>query len=246
MVPHYERALIVGSGSGLSASLARLFAGLGMRVGLAARNVDKLADLAAETGAAVHACDASRPGEVEALFAAVDERLGPVWALVNNAGIVDRQSRLVDLTAARIERLLRVNTVSAFLCAREAVRRMSTATGGAGGAGSTAGAGGYARAITKAYGLEVVASATAHGGAGASSGHGKAKTKTTGTSGSFTASADASLAAGQLIKTGSASAAGAVNGGQKAKAKVVIGGSALLSGNAEKLDIAADDRPSTE
>src|SRR4051794_27748590 len=77
------------------------------------------------------AADVSVEAEVEALFGAVDERLGPVWALVNNAGIVDRQSRLVDLTAARIERILRANTLSAFLCAREAVRRMSTATGGA-------------------------------------------------------------------------------------------------------------------
>ncbi|MBE7246670.1 MAG: SDR family NAD(P)-dependent oxidoreductase, partial [Actinomycetospora chiangmaiensis] len=69
MIPTYSRALIVGAGSGLSASLARVLAADGMAVGLAARNVDKLAALAAETGAAVHACDASQPAEVEALFA---------------------------------------------------------------------------------------------------------------------------------------------------------------------------------
>ena len=72
MTPTYSRALIVGAGSGLSASLARLLAADGLRIGLAARNVDKLAGLAAETGAAVHACDASRPGEVEALFARLE------------------------------------------------------------------------------------------------------------------------------------------------------------------------------
>jgi NAD(P)-dependent dehydrogenase (short-subunit alcohol dehydrogenase family) len=77
--------------------------------------------------------DVSVEADVERLFGEVDERLGPIRALVNNAGIVDRQTRVVDLTAARIERMLRSNTLSAFLCAREAVRRMSTAGGGAGG-----------------------------------------------------------------------------------------------------------------
>ena len=76
MIPTYSRALIVGAGSGLSASLARLLAADGLKIGLAARNVDKLAALAAETGAAVHACDASRPGEVEALFARLEPALG--------------------------------------------------------------------------------------------------------------------------------------------------------------------------
>src|SRR4029077_4491865 len=60
--------------------------------------------------------------------------LGPIAALVNNAGILERQSRVDEIDAARLERLLATNVKGAFLCAREAVRRMSTAHGGAGGA----------------------------------------------------------------------------------------------------------------
>jgi NAD(P)-dependent dehydrogenase (short-subunit alcohol dehydrogenase family) len=74
----------------------------------------------------------SREEDVLALFAAVDG-FGPLRGLVNNAGIVDRPSPVAELTADRIERMLRVNVVSAFLCAREAVRRMSTDRGGTGG-----------------------------------------------------------------------------------------------------------------
>jgi NAD(P)-dependent dehydrogenase (short-subunit alcohol dehydrogenase family) len=76
--------------------------------------------------------DVSREEDVLALFAAVDG-FGPLRGLVNNAGIVDRPSPVAELTADRIERMLRVNVVSAFLCAREAVRRMSTDRGGTGG-----------------------------------------------------------------------------------------------------------------
>jgi NAD(P)-dependent dehydrogenase (short-subunit alcohol dehydrogenase family) len=76
----------------------------------------------------------SREADVVALFEAVDGQLGAVRGLVNNAGIVDRPSHVVDLSAERIERMLRVNVVGAFLCAREAVRRMSTDRGGSGGA----------------------------------------------------------------------------------------------------------------
>ena len=71
--------------------------------------------------------------DVVRLFSTVDERLGRPQALVNNAGMVDRQARVEDIDAARVERMLRVNVVSAFLCAREAVRRMSPRHGGSGG-----------------------------------------------------------------------------------------------------------------
>ena len=63
MIPAYQRALIVGAGNGLSASLARLLATEGLRVGLVARNADKLSELAAQIEAAVHAADASKPEE---------------------------------------------------------------------------------------------------------------------------------------------------------------------------------------
>ena len=72
--PHFTSALIVGTGPGLSASLARLFAQKGLKVAVAARQTDKLAGLARETGAAIHACNAADPGQVAALFAAVDRK----------------------------------------------------------------------------------------------------------------------------------------------------------------------------
>jgi NAD(P)-dependent dehydrogenase (short-subunit alcohol dehydrogenase family) len=78
--------------------------------------------------------DVSVEADVLRLFSTVDSELGPVRALVNNAGIVDRHARVEELSAERIERMLRVNVLSAFLCAREAVHRMSTQRGGAGGA----------------------------------------------------------------------------------------------------------------
>src|ERR1700736_4525671 len=70
--PKYRSALIVGTGPGLSASLARLFAREGLAVSLAARQTDKLAALAKETGAEVHACNAAAQKEVAGLFAALD------------------------------------------------------------------------------------------------------------------------------------------------------------------------------
>ena len=71
-----ESVLIVGAGSGLSASLARLCAAEGMRVVMAARDIEKLAALAQETAAMLHRCDASQIEEVEALFAALDKSIG--------------------------------------------------------------------------------------------------------------------------------------------------------------------------
>jgi len=68
------------------------------------------------------------------LFETVDRELGRVTALVNNAGVVDRGMRVAEMSAARIARMFAVNVTGSFLCAREAVRRMSTRLGGAGGA----------------------------------------------------------------------------------------------------------------
>ncbi|MDR7035743.1 NAD(P)-dependent dehydrogenase (short-subunit alcohol dehydrogenase family) [Methylobacterium sp. BE186] len=131
MTPPYERALIVGAGSGLSASLARLLAGQGMRVGLAARNVAKLGDLAAETGAAIHACDASRPAEVEALFARLEPALGghPDVVVYNASGRL--RGPLVGLDPEAVERALAVTAYGAFLVAQAAARRMLPARHGA-------------------------------------------------------------------------------------------------------------------
>jgi NAD(P)-dependent dehydrogenase (short-subunit alcohol dehydrogenase family) len=76
--------------------------------------------------------DVGREADVLALFAAADA-LGPLAGLVNNAGIVDQSARLVDISADRITRLMAANVVGSLLCAREAVRRMSTQRGGRGG-----------------------------------------------------------------------------------------------------------------
>ena len=124
MTPIYRRALIVGAGPGLSASLARLLAGEGMRVGLASRNPDKLADLARETGAATHACDASRPEEVEALFAAMGTALGgaPDVVVYNASGRL--RGPLVELDPEKTERALAIGAYGGFLVGQAAARRM--------------------------------------------------------------------------------------------------------------------------
>ena len=83
MTPTYQHALIIGAGSGLSASLARLFKQRGLRVSLAARSTDKLAGLAAETGAGVHACDSGDAGQVADLFTTLDAGGAPDVVVYN-------------------------------------------------------------------------------------------------------------------------------------------------------------------
>lgn len=78
--------------------------------------------------------DVAKQDQVEHLFARVDAELGRVTALVNNAGIVERQMRLESTDAARLERIFATNVIGSFLCAREAVRRMARSRGGNGGA----------------------------------------------------------------------------------------------------------------
>ena len=132
--------LVTGGGRGIGAATALAAARQGYDVCVAYRHRSGEASAVAEAcrSLGVRAvslpADVSREEDVVALFTAVDDRLGPVRALVNNAGIVDRRCAVVDLSSDRIERVLRVNVVGAFLCAREAVRRMSTDRGGTGGA----------------------------------------------------------------------------------------------------------------
>lgn len=127
----YERVLIVGAGPGLGASLARTFAADGLRVGLAARNAGKLDDLARETGAAVHACDATRAGEVEALFARMEPALGgPPDVVVYNASARLRGA-IADLDPEAAAQALSVNAHGGFLVAQAAARRMLPARHGA-------------------------------------------------------------------------------------------------------------------
>lgn len=123
-------ALIVGAGQGLSASLARLFKRSGMQVGLAARQPDKLAALAAEVDAELFACDASDIAAVAALFEQVDQRLGAPDVVVYNPS-ARVKGALVDLDPAAVEKALAVTAFGGFLVAQQAAKRMLTRGAGA-------------------------------------------------------------------------------------------------------------------
>ncbi len=126
----YERALIVGAGSGLSASLARLFAREGLSLSLAARDTKKLAPLCEETGARAYRCEATDPAEVERLFAAVEAAGGAPDVVVYNASGRSR-GPLVELVPSEVLKTLTVTAYGAFLVAREAASRMVKAGRGA-------------------------------------------------------------------------------------------------------------------
>jgi len=121
--PTFETALIVGAGRGLSASLARLFAGEGLRVALAARDAEKLAPLCAETSAKAFACDAVEPDQVARLFSAVEAAIGAPDVVVYNASARARGA-VAELVPAEVERAIMVSAFGGFLVAREAARRM--------------------------------------------------------------------------------------------------------------------------
>ncbi len=121
--PDYRSALIVGAGAGLSASLARLFAREGMRVGLAARDTGKLAALAAEIRGHAFACDATRPDHVARLFeAASGAGLDPDVVVYNASGRL--RGPFLDLDTEEVARTLAVSAYGGFLVAQQAVRRM--------------------------------------------------------------------------------------------------------------------------
>jgi NAD(P)-dependent dehydrogenase (short-subunit alcohol dehydrogenase family) len=124
LVPRYERALIIGAGSGLSASVARAFKTVGLAIGLASRDAGKLAPLAAELNAATHPCDASDPAAVDALFEAMEQALGrgPDVVVYNASGRL--RGPFVELDAAEVARSLAVSAYGGFLAAQAAARRM--------------------------------------------------------------------------------------------------------------------------
>ena len=132
--------VVTGGSRGIGAATARLAADRGYRVAItyrenrsAADAVVHAIDAAGGHAIAVQADVASEP-DVIRLFETVDARLGRLDALVNNAGILDLQMKVADMTAERVLRTLSVNVLGPFLCARESVRRMSTSRGGRGGA----------------------------------------------------------------------------------------------------------------
>jgi NAD(P)-dependent dehydrogenase (short-subunit alcohol dehydrogenase family) len=119
-----EKALIVGAGPGLSASLARLFAKEGMTVALAARNTDKLAGLVEEIGASAHACDASDPAAVEGLFADVTSAIGEPDIVVYNASNRGGRGPVTELDAEAVRQAILISCFGGFLVAQAAAKQM--------------------------------------------------------------------------------------------------------------------------
>ncbi|HXZ50046.1 MAG TPA: SDR family oxidoreductase [Usitatibacter sp.] len=136
-----DGALVVtGAGRGIGAATARLAAAEGYAVCVNYRSNRAAAEavvasIAAAGGRSVAvAADVAKEADVMRLFDQAGSALGPVCGLVNNAGILERHMRVDEMDAARLERVFAANVIGAFLCAREAVRRMSTRHGGRGGA----------------------------------------------------------------------------------------------------------------
>jgi len=131
--------LITGASRGIGAETARLAAARGYSLCLNYQHseaaANELLDALTAGGhkAILFQANVAEESEVEAMYRAIDNEFGRLDGLVNNAGILEQQSDLVDMTAERWRRVLDINVVGSFLCAREAVKRMSTRTGGAGG-----------------------------------------------------------------------------------------------------------------
>jgi NAD(P)-dependent dehydrogenase (short-subunit alcohol dehydrogenase family) len=131
--------VVTGGGRGIGAATALMASRRGYAVCINyvsdAQAAERLrARIAGEGGEAIAVQgDMGVEADVLALFAAVDAQLGPLTALVNNVGVLERQCKLVDMSAERLRRVFTTNIMSAFLCAREAVKRMSTHSGGHGG-----------------------------------------------------------------------------------------------------------------
>jgi len=126
--------IVTGGGRGIGAATARLAARRGYRVCVNyARDRASAEKLAREIDGIAVQADVAVESQVMKLFEETDRRLGRVSVLVNNAGIVDRAARVDELSLERIERMFAVNVTGSILCAREAVKRMSTRHGGEGG-----------------------------------------------------------------------------------------------------------------
>ena len=131
--------LITGASRGIGAATARLAArhGYDVAVNFASNKAAAeavVADIrkAGRKAVAIQA-DVGKPEDIVRLFRNVDGELGRLDAFFNNAGIVEQASKFVDIAPERLQRILAINTVGAFIAAQEAVRRMSTRTGGKGG-----------------------------------------------------------------------------------------------------------------
>jgi NAD(P)-dependent dehydrogenase (short-subunit alcohol dehydrogenase family) len=141
MEPHPKTLLVTGASRGIGAATALRAAAAGWDVAVhCAQDLGAAEAVAASVRAQgrralVLQADVGDDGAVRRMFAALDAAWGPrLGALVNNAGVVDVAARVDEMDAARVERMFRINVFGTFSCAREALRRMSTRHGGAGGA----------------------------------------------------------------------------------------------------------------
>ena len=141
MTSSEDKVIIITGGSrGIGAATARLAGQRGYAVCISYLQNSEAAQTVVDSiqsrdGRAIAVqADISEENDVIRLFQTAERELGPITALVNNAGILERQMRLEEMDAARLNRIFRTNITGAFLCAREAVRRMSTKNGGKGGA----------------------------------------------------------------------------------------------------------------
>ena len=132
--------LVTGGSRGIGAATARLAAQAGWAVAVNYTQNSQAADevvraIRADGGQAISVqADVGDEAQIMAMFAQVDAKLGRLSGLVNNAGIVDLPARVDEMSWARLERMMRINVLGSMVCAREAVRRMSTRHGGQGGA----------------------------------------------------------------------------------------------------------------
>jgi len=140
MTRKWRSIIITGASRGIGAATALLAADEGYAVCVNYRNNRKAADLvvAKITAGGGHAiavqADVADEVEVAAMFDRADRELGSITALVNNAGILEEQSRFSGISVERLRRILETNVIGAFICTQEAVRRMSRSNGGTGGA----------------------------------------------------------------------------------------------------------------
>ena len=127
--------LVTGGGRGIGAATARLAAKSGYAVCVNyLRDKASAEALAREIGGIAVAADVASEADVVRLFETIDAGLGRITALVNNAGVVDKGARVEAVTTARLQRMFAINVFGSFLCAREAIKRMSKRHGGPGGA----------------------------------------------------------------------------------------------------------------
>lgn len=135
----HEILLITGASRGIGAATALLAASRGYRVCINYRinrqAANDVVDKIVQDGgtAFAHQADIAEEAEVKGLFEVIDNQSGTLTALVNNAGILETQTRLEHIDTSRLQRILNTNVIGSFLCAREAVKRMSTRHGGNGG-----------------------------------------------------------------------------------------------------------------